>query len=295
MKKINLVSMALLMVVALNSCEKAVVGDNEKQQQEDGVPVVFNIDKFEQTPFDDGINVSRTATDVSTMCTQINVAVFSGDDKVKGVNQKAGDNSFGTVSVSLAKGTYRLVVMAHSCNGAATITTPDKITFPDNKVTDTFYYYGEITIDDAKAYSLELKRAVAMFRLVAEDGKPESVKSMKFYYSGGSSTFDAVTGYGCVNSRQTEIRTVDDSLNGKQTQYDVYTFPHDESGMLKMTVTALDNAGNTVTEKVFDDVPVKLKTITKYTGTFFSASGGASSSSLSFAADNAWSEDNHTY
>lgn len=44
-----------------------------------------------------------------------------------------------------------------------------------------------------------------MFRLVIKDEIPEQAKKIKFYYTGGSSTLNAKTGYGCVNSKQTEI------------------------------------------------------------------------------------------
>ena len=293
MKKTIMLAGILLLASLLSvSCEKANFGDDGNQEKEGEVKVMFNVDKFEQVPFNDGIYLSRSNVDVSNICTNINMAIFGGSEKVKSVNQKTGDSDFGKISVSLAKGTYKIVVIAHSCNGTATISSPDKITFPDNKVSDTFYYCADIVVDDAKSYDLELKRAVAMFRLIAQDGKPENVKSMKFFYSGGSSTFNAVTGYGCVNSRQTEVRKMEDSYNGKSTQIDVYTFPHDESGLLKITITAQDALGNSVCEKVFDDVPIQRNKITQYSGNFFISSAG---SSFSIKADNTWAQENYQY
>ena len=58
-----------------------------------------------------------------------------------------------------------------------------------------------------------------MFRLVLTDEEiPATVAKLKFYYTGGSSTFSPRDGYGCVNSKQTEVRsTADpdwDSVNG---------------------------------------------------------------------------------
>ena len=294
-KTIIVVGILWLATLGFSSCEKANLGDENQPVVSDGVKVKFCIDKFEQTPFDQVLNASRSDVGIDQICGTINFAVFSGADKVKSINQKKGDNNFGTFDADLAKGTYQVVVLAHNCSGNATITSPDKITFPDNKVTDTFYYYAEITVDDAKTYSLEMKRAVAMFRLMAQDSKPDNVKSMKFFYTGGSSTFNAVTGYGCVNSRQTEIRTIADSLNGKATQYDVYTFPHEETDKLKVTVTALDGLGTSVCEKVFEEVPVQRNMITKYSGTFFGQSESGSSSKFTFTADNAWSETSYNY
>ena len=79
------------------------------------------------------------------------------------------------------------------------------MTFPNNKVTDTFFYYGDLVVGTEKqSYDLTLTRAVAMFRLVLTDDEiPSTVAKLKFYYLGGSSTFrltadpdwDAVNGY----------------------------------------------------------------------------------------------------
>lgn len=76
-----------------------------------------------------------------------------------------------------------------------------------------------------------------MFRLVLTDEEiPSSVSKLKFYYVGGSSTFNPSTGYGCVNSKQTEIRTI---ANGVTT-FSIFTLPHTEDDVLtKLTVTPL--------------------------------------------------------
>ena len=89
-----------------------------------------------------------------------------------------------------AAGTCQLVVIAHCCDGSATITSTEKVTFPSNKVTDTFYYYGYLVVTDARnSYDLTLIRAVAMFRLVLTDEDiPSNVTRMKFYYTCGSSS-----------------------------------------------------------------------------------------------------------
>ena len=116
-----------------------------------------------------------------------------------------------------------------------------------------------------------LTRAVAMFRLVLTDEEiPSNVAKLKFYYTGGSSTFSPSTGYGCVNSKQTEIRTVAPGL----TTFDIYTMPHAEDDVLtRLTVTALDANDNTVKERIFEDVPVTRNQIARYTGSFFGSGG----------------------
>jgi hypothetical protein len=164
------------------------------------------------------------------------------------------------------------------------------VTFPNNKVTDTFYYYGDLVVTDAKqSYDLTMTRAVAMFRLVLTDESvPSNVAKLKFYYLGGSSTFSPKDGAGCVNSKQTEIRSVAD--NGV---YEIFTMPHTEDDVLtKLTVTALDANDNVIKERTFENIPITRNQVTRYTGSFFGSggSGGSSSSDGTFhlTADPDW-------
>ena len=276
MKQLLYIALALLMA----ACEKPILNEEEVEQKE--ANVILHMTMYEQESF------TRAATDITELCSRLNIAIFSTDGtKVKTVAQKEGDSSYGTVALTLAAGTYHLVVIAHNCDGSATITSEEKVTFPNNKVTDTFYYYGDLVVTDAQqSYDLTLTRAVAMFRLVLTDEEiPSNVAKLKFYYLGGSSTFSPKDGCGCVNSKQTEIRPVsDDGI------YEIFTLPHTEDDVLtKLTVTALDQNDNIVKEKVFENVPVSRNQVTRYTGSFF-GSGGSSTSEGIFrlTADPDW-------
>lgn len=277
MKKYLFIVLALLIA----SCEKPIL-DEEMVMKKDA-NVILHITQFEQTAF------TRAATDITELCTRLNVAIFDTDGtKVKTVVQKDTDSDFGTVALTLAAGTYRLVVIAHNGEGSATITSEEKVTFPNNKVTDTFYYYGDLVVTDSQqSYDLTLTRAVAMFRLVLTDEDiPSNVARLKFYYTGGSSTFSPSTGYGCVNSKQTEYRSVAPGL----TVFDIYTLPHTEDDVLtKLTITALDANDNTVKERTFENIPVTRNQITRYTGSFFGDGGGTTSDgTFRLTADGDW-------
>ena len=286
MKKIMFIALALLAA----ACEKPVLDEDAVSTKE--ANVILRFKQYDQAPFSVGSGspaVTRTATDVTALCSRLNIAIFDTDGtKVKTVAQKEGDASYGTVAMTLAAGTYQLVVIAHNGDGSATITSTEKVTFPNNKVTDTFYYYGDLVVTDAKqSYDLTLTRAVAMFRLVLTDESlPPTVAKLKFYYLGGSSTFSPKDGYGCVNSKQTEVRTIaDDGI------YDIYTLPHTEDDVLtKLTVTALDENDNIVKERIFENVPVTRNQVTRYTGSFFGSGGSGQTSDGTFrmTADPDW-------
>ena len=272
-----------LLLVLMTGCEKALLNEDEGSDASDAnVFLKFSI--YEQVPFG-----TRSMQDITALCSRLNIAFFQNGTKVKTVTQKADDASFGDVALTLEEGVYELVVIAHNCDGSATITSTEKVTFPSNIVTDTFYYYGDLTVGpSANTYNLELTRIVAMFRLELTSPLPSSVAKMRFYYTGGSSTFSPAAGYGCVNSRQTVMM----SVTSGQTVFEVCTMPHEETDVLKITVTAYDSNDNIVKEHIFEQVPVTRDRITLYTGDFMDGNASSSGHTFNFMAESKWSGTN---
>ena len=217
MKKVILFGLAAVMMAA---CEKPIMGD--AYDVEDGdANVVLRFTPYQQQDF------TRAVTQLTDQCSRLSVAVFDEDDAKVGSTKsfKSTDSNFGTVNLSLPEGTYTVVAIAHnSTEGNATITSPTKVTFPSNKMTDTFCYCGELVVDgDGINEELQMLRVVAMMRLTLTDEQiPSDVARLKFYYTGGSSTLNPRTGYGCVNSKQTEYRAT--VLGGSPVKvYEIYT------------------------------------------------------------------------
>lgn len=281
--------MLFAFTVAMASCEKQTI-----QLLPDRVnnKVTFNVHSFEQIPFGSPTK-SGESQSITDLCTKINLAVFDGETKEESFVQTAGDEGFGTISLYLKQGTHQVVLIAHNGDASATISTPDKVSFSNkatNKMTDTFYYYGEITVGkEEQTFNLNLERAVAMVRFDIEDEIPETVKQMKFYYSGGSSTLDPTTGYGCVNSKQTELFDVTQSVK----RFEMFTFPHAEKDTLKLTVSALDVNENIIKEREFAEVPVTINMITSYTGEFFAGETSSyTMSQIAISANGEWAGEN---
>ena len=286
MKNVRNLCLLVLSLVLLTGCEKTML--DEQSSKQDG-NVVLKLSLYEQIPFS-----TRSLQDIRQLCTRVNVAFFQNGTKVKTVSQKADDASFGTVSLTLDAGVYQVVVIAHNCSGSATISSAEKVTFPSNVVTDTFYYEGELTVASSQdTYELVLQRPVAMFRLQLTDVLPSNAHKIRFYYTGGSSTFNPSTGFGCVNSRQTVMMDIEDG----QQMFEVYTFPHELNDFLKITVTIYDSGENILKEQVFEQVPVTVDQITIFTGSFFGGSGGGGGggnpnapSGITMKADGDWSD-----
>ncbi len=124
---------------------------------------------------------------LSDVCTRLTFAIFDGEEKLESANQLSTDNGFGTAHVSLDEGEYRLVVIAHNGKGNCSISAPEKVKFASNKLTDTFYYYGRLSVTaDGATSDINLRRAVGAFKVhITDETIPEEIRSIKFYYTGG--------------------------------------------------------------------------------------------------------------
>lgn len=297
MKTMKMLATALLLsAVCLSACEKPSLAEEAGAggQETKGCHLTFHVTQFEHIPFNHAVDMAR-ATDVKQVCTRISLALFKDGVKIKGVHQDAKSAHFGKIDLTLPAGTYQVVAIAHGGSGSASIKSPEAISFSKNKMTDTFYYCHEMKVGGDASHLLEMRRAVAMFRLVTTDAIPAAVKTMRFYYTGGSSTFNAVTGVGAKKSRQTEERAVTDAQHAGPAQFDAYTFPHAASDVLKVKVSALDASGNVIAERIFEKVPVKVNEITQYAGAFFQGTTPADANAFSFSVIDKWTKKEYPY
>lgn len=281
----------LTLLFLLLGCEAPYVGD--PGGVEENANLILKVSGFQITPFEDTASSSlapatRAEQSITELCSRLTFVVYQGDTKFRSVAQKQGDTGFGTVAFSLPQGKYTVAIIGYNSDGACTVNSLEKISFKDNRVTDTFLYCEELEVtDQPTTHETTLTRVVAKFRLTLTDTAfPDEVRQLKFYYTGGSSTLSALSSYGSVNSKQ----TVKLDVVAGQRQFEVYTIPHDESGTLKMTITALDDDGNTVKERVFEGVPVRRNAVTTYTGVFFDGMTDSGDISFSLKADGEWEE-----
>ena len=272
---------ALLLLVA---CEKPSWDSEDEGDEPVAGNLTVSIYQIGKTPFDE---VTRSQ---STTPTHINYAVYSVDgQRVKQVNQQAGDANYGKASFQLEPGTYQLVVVAHSSNGNPTMTDLTKIQFKNNQgFSDTFLTYIEDVEVTAENHTLLVtpQRIVSLCRVEITDDVPETVSQLRFQYKGGSGAFDAHTGLGSVNS----IQTLDFDVTTGQKQFDLYTYLHDTEGTIHLTVTAFDASGVELINREFD-IPMEREKITWFTGPFFGGTGGGLSIGITLDTD--WKGETH--
>lgn len=275
-----LASLLLMLVATLTSCEKFALDDSGTNSHDANANVIIHASVAknnstrtgsgeadygdEEDGDEDGLDEGDEETEgkpLEDYCSRLSIAIFDGEEKVKTLNLKAEDG-YDDIGINLDAGKYRMVAIGHNGSGNCTISSPEKVKFYKNKMTDTFFYYGTFNVidgEDTDDYIL-LNRAVAQFKVHITDATiPAEAHSIKFYYTGGSSTLDAVTGYGCVQSRQTESF----KLQEGKTDYSVYTFPREENKGLKMTINILDADAQSIKEYSKEGVPVKRNNITQ--------------------------------
>ena len=260
-----LASLLLMLVATLTSCEKFALDDSGTNSHDANANVIIHasVAKNNSTGTRSGEGDEEVeGKPLEDYCSRLSIAIFDGEEKVKTLNLTAEKDGYDDIGINLDAGKYRMVAIGHNGNGNCTISSPEKVKFYKNKMTDTFFYYGTFNVidgEDTDDYIL-LNRAVAQFKVHITDATiPAEAHSIKFYYTGGSSTLDAVTGYGCVQSRQTESFKLQE---GKR-DYSVYTFPREENKGLKMTINILDADAQSIKEYSKEGVPVKCSNITQ--------------------------------
>lgn len=277
----------LVMASALVSCEKATLPEDDASEEMNG-NLRVNVYQVEQTPF---TSLSRAFEAASAVCTRLNFAIYDeGDSRLKQVNQTSDKPNFGVASFQLDEGTYQLVVVGHSANGNPTMTNLSKIQFTNaTGYTDTFLYYGQVTVgEEPVELDVTLNRNVSLCRFVITDDIPAGVKTLHFYYTGGSGAFNATTGLGSVNSKQ----TVTFDVTSGQKQFDLYTFLHEKDDNIALKVTALDASGNELYSRQFD-VPMQQNHITWLSGGFFNGTGSSSTAITGVTVNTTWSGETH--
>ena len=252
------------MLFCLTACEKdpGTVGPEDAN-------LVVNVWQLQNEPFPSRM----TRTDISQF-SRLNYAVYdTAGNRIRQVNQKAGDESYGTAYFKVPAGRYQVVVVCHSSNGNPTMTNPAKIQFKnDQGFTDTFESNDSVELEEDTQVTVNAKphRIVSLCRFVITDAIPEDVAKMRFQYKGGSGAFDASTGLGTVNSTQTEFFDVEPGKT--QSTFDLYTFLHAQEETIHLQATAYDAKNNIVNDREFD-IPMKRRTITKLSGPYFASTG----------------------
>ena len=202
-------------------------------------------------------------------CSNLNYYRYVGGELANSIVQTSADEDFGTITDKMDYGTHELYFVGHK---AGSVTMTDGVATFD-KVNDTFSYYASVVVneDSDPSMAISMPRRVAKFELVASDALPENLKTVVVTINGGATALNVKTGIGAAVATQTKTISVPASNIGKTgCSFVAYVFLPDGVDKTDINYTFKDDKGNTISEHTFEDVPMQVNYITRYTGNAFS-------------------------
>ncbi len=276
--RLSFFAMMMLALVGLTSCEKAVLDEDTPKTSKDAQQGTQDEDSTTaKVTLRLRVNLSRAGEDALPWKI-LQFEIFNKSDKsVAHIIQNEGDDEYGTASVQLTPGTYKVSVLAHSLMGEPQFDSPTRVDiFSKNDFSDVFFSYSVITVESAaQEHEITLQRATALVRFHTKDVVPDEVKSFRFFYSGGSSTLNLGDGLGIGSANQTLTFNVTDSMRGKPLSVDLYTFKVSKNETINLTVNAYKTTLEATPIVQYMPakeyvIPIKHGEISDCTTTFFS-------------------------
>ena len=217
-------------------------------------------------------NLSLTVFDAETNEMVIPTILHKSEDYENSSYEKA--KTFPQFSVTLPYGHYRLLVLGYNGTKGCSIASVNHITWEDNYVPNTFLYYQDLMFDKDTSLDqkLTLKHVVTAFRVMTEDVAPAELKSARFISTDGGTVLDAVTGFTPQSTGRTSKMNVPAEYVGIKDTFTVYLFLPEEQIKTNYTVQALGQNDKVLYEKHFNDVPLRINSLTVWEGKFFETS-----------------------
>lgn len=260
MKNISLYLLTLLF--GLCSCI------NHINEAELNAKISFRINEYDQEKFDN----LQSRTSSLTAFSKLSFCIFTNNEKTQEIKQVASDAGFGTIKASIPYGEHQILVVGHNGTSEATVTSLENITFPDNRITDTFYYLFTINIDGETPpiINIALNRIVSKFELLATDKIPTGIQSIEIEAAAGGNSFNAANGGAALNDGQKRTIEIPSSAIGStKNRFILYMFLPADEAKINITVSAKDADNKAIFAKTFEGVPMKINRITRYSGEFF--------------------------
>lgn len=213
---------------------------------------------------------SRTRSVLSTVSTKLDLWITDGTT-ITDIHQTSSDSDFGTVNVTLDKTkTYTIYAVAHKCDAAATM-TDGVISFPDDKVKDTFWYTTTFSPATTTAINAEMSRIVAMFRMETTDAVPPEVKKINITQGSVFDRWNVATGATHQLDRVASIAITSTASDGT-VALSVYAINSDAQTLHTITVEAFSQSDELIQSRTFENVPLRNGYRTVYRGAFFTSS-----------------------
>ena len=201
--------------------------------------------------------------------------------------------TFGHFDLSLPMGNYTMVVLGYGLNNnepAITLTSPTSATFGDNPARETFAATQEVNITNANEdvdISATLSRVISKLEIYSTDPRTENAQNVRITFSAGGKSFSPTTGLATANTGFINTLAIQ-AVVGNVASFGSYLFLATDEQSMNITIDVLDANGNSIAQKVVNNVPFQRNRKTKLTGSLFSAGGEGS-----FQVETAWLTDHN--
>ncbi len=267
--------------------------ESEATPQSGKVTVTFNVSNYEQVNMDDAETRSTSITNLYWLT----LGIYDANTMElvdEAVTQYYTDDGFGTFSVTLEYGEYKVLVLGYTNTRQPDMSNPKAIVFEDDFVPNLFSNMSDLTVDANTSVSqtIMLSRVVAAFDVTFVDSAPETLRGMYIVADGGSYILNSTTGY----ADEVATRVYNATISGSSTGITIYTFLTDEEATMEFTFTAYDLNQEVLASHHFTNVPMKINQMTRYTGNFFTPETSEGGFTVELAHDFDWENvEDHTF
>ena len=221
----------------------------------------------------------NTTTTWKKRFTRLDIAIIpvNSSQDIQYIHQAdATQDGFGSATLRLPIGKYKMVAIASKVKGEVNIVSAEKVTFPeDEKLDDMAYVCKDIEVKSgSNTFNCQLERAISLLKFQSSDNLPVGFSRIEASLVGNvSRVFNPTTGYGVVDAggnTHNRIWSLADAKSGTVGLY-IYVFLASEKETIQADLK-IYNTDNKVAKALhFDQVILQQNHVTTYTGPLFTS------------------------
>ena len=221
----------------------------------------------------------NTTTTWKKRFTRLDIAIIpvNSSQDIQYIHQAdATQDGFGSATLRLPIGKYKMVAIASKVKGEVNIVSAEKVTFPeDKKLDDMAYVCKDIEVKSgSNTFNCKLERAISLLKFQSSDNLPVGFSRIEASLVGNvSRVFNPTTGYGVVDAggnTHNRIWSLADAKSGTVGLY-IYVFLASEKETIQADLK-IYNTDNKVAKALhFDQVILQQNHVTTYTGPLFTS------------------------
>lgn len=221
----------------------------------------------------------NTTTTWKERFTRLDIAIIpvNSSQDIQYIHQAdATQDGFGSATLRLPIGKYKMVAIASKVKGEVNIVSAEKVTFPENeKLDDMAYVCKDIEVKSgSNTFNCKLERAISLLKFQSSDNLPVGFSRIEASLVGNvSRVFNPTTGYGVVDAGGNTHNRSWSLANAKSGKVglSIYVFLASEKETIQADLK-IYNTDNKVAKALhFDQVILQQNHVTTYTGPLFTS------------------------